>query len=74
MSFATKILSKALLTQANYEFVGYLSYTQASHWFNIRHLTGISKKLKLSMDCNSIITLPAQYFSYTYSCYWTRPI
>ena len=24
-----------------------------------------------SMDCNSIITLPAQYSSDTYSCYWT---
>ena len=48
--FATKILSKALLTQASYEFVGYLSYTEASHWFNIRHLTGISKKLKLEAD------------------------
>ena len=25
-----------------------------------------------SMDCNSIITLPAEYFSYTYSCFGQR--
>ena len=50
MAFATKLLSNALLTQASHEFVGYLSYTEASHWFNIRHLTGISKKLKLEAD------------------------
>ena len=47
MAGLTDTLREAPINQAKVELETYLKYTQAAHWFELRHLTGIASFYKV---------------------------
>lgn len=48
MAGLSETLRDALLNQAKIELETYLKYTQAAHWFELRHLSGIAAFFKVN--------------------------
>jgi ferritin len=47
MAGLSDTLREALTNQAKIELETYLKYTQAAHWFELRHLSGIASFYKV---------------------------